>query len=63
MACPRHPGIPPELMDRIVAAVETAPETRPERVAEARQRLEAGGPEAAEIADSIIKRVIADALR
>jgi len=50
-------------MDRIIAAVETAPETRPERVAEARQRLEAGGPEPAEIADSIIKRVIADALR
>jgi hypothetical protein len=58
-----HPSVSPELMSRILVAVEAAPEMRPTRVAEARARLSLGIPGAGEIAEKIIARAICDALR
>jgi hypothetical protein len=61
--CGGHPSVSPELMSRILVAVDAAPETRSSRVAEARARLSLGIPGAGEIAEKIIARTICDALR
>lgn len=43
--------------------VAQTPDTRPERVAEARHRLAAGEPAPSEVAEKIISRILADSLR
>jgi hypothetical protein len=58
-----HSEVPPELMTRIILAIEAAPETRLDRVVEARERLDADIPKPHEIATMIIARTICDALR
>lgn len=58
-----RPVVSSDLMERVLRAVESAPETRPEHIERARQLMDAGGPEPSAIAESIIMRVIVDALR
>jgi len=58
-----HADVPPELMDRIVSAIEAVPEVRADRVMDAVERLESATPRASEIADLIIARAICDGLR
>jgi hypothetical protein len=54
--------IPPELMSRILGAVEAAPDPRLDRVAEARARLVLGVPAPDQIAEQIIAQAVSDAL-
>jgi hypothetical protein len=58
-----RPDISPELMRRILLAVDSVPEARLERVVEARKRLALGFPDSELIAEKIIARAICDALR
>jgi hypothetical protein len=58
-----RPDISPELMARVLHAVDATPELRPERVVEARARLALGVPSSEDIAEKIIARAICDALR
>lgn len=55
--------VPPELMSRIVSAIDAAPEMRADRVVEAMDRQETAAPGSREIAEMIIKRTICDSLR
>jgi hypothetical protein len=63
LTCGGHPEVPVELMRRIILTLEATPEMRPERVVEARERLQTGAPPSLEIAEKIIARAISDALR
>jgi hypothetical protein len=58
-----RPDVSPDLMRRILLAVDSVPEARPERVVAARQRLALGFPDSELIAEKIIARAICDALR
>jgi hypothetical protein len=58
-----HPDISPELMERILIAIDATPELRAARVVEARARLAVGFPASEDIAEKIIARAISDALR
>jgi hypothetical protein len=58
-----HPDVSPELMARILNALDATPELRSERVVEARARLALGIPASEDIAEKIIARAICDALR
>lgn len=58
-----HCDVTEDLLVRVRAVLATLPETREERVNEARQRLEADPPSAEEIAAKIIGRAISDSLR
>jgi hypothetical protein len=58
-----RPAVPPELMRRILGAVDAVPDTRSDRIVEAKARLLQGSPKPSEIAEKIIARAICDALR
>jgi len=55
--------VPEQLLKRVRETLEALPETRDERVSEARDRLSADPPSADEIAAKIIGRAISDSLR
>lgn len=55
--------LPEALVQRVREVLEALPETREERVTEARDRLEGDMPSADEIAAKIIGRSISDSLR
>lgn len=55
--------VPDQLLKRVHETLEALPETRDERVLEARERLRAHPPSADEIAAKIIGRAISDSLR
>jgi hypothetical protein len=58
-------GVPvsTELVLRVTEVVESMPDVRNSRVAEARERCEAHLPTSGEIADKLIGRVVSDAIR
>lgn len=56
-------AVSPELMAKVLEAVEHAPDVRTDRVAEARTRLEAGGPDCHDVASKMISRIVCDNLR
>ena len=58
-----RPDVSSELMERILLAIDEVPETRPDRVVRARERLEMGVFGNDEVAQMIIARAICDALR
>lgn len=58
----RHHAVPPELVDRVREFLAGMPDTRPDRIADARKRLE-DAPSAEEVADKMIARIISDSLR
>jgi len=58
-----HADISPELMARVMAAVDDCPETRPDRVEQAIHDLDAGNPGSREVAEKMISRIICDSLR
>lgn len=58
-----HPEVSQELLGKVMAAVMQAPEARQDRVAEARLYLDAGEPDAHEVASKMISRIISDSLR
>jgi len=55
--------VSPELMARVFDIVDHAPEIRSDRVAEARSRLVAGGPDCHDVACKMISRIVSDSLR
>lgn len=59
----QRPEVSPELFDRVYAAVLESPETRSERVRDAKSHLVQGVPDSHEIAQKIVSRVISDSLR
>jgi hypothetical protein len=56
------PRVSPELMSRVLDAIDSTPDIRKDRVAEARARLAAEPPSPREIAETIIASAILDAL-
>ena len=54
---------PQELVDRVVTSVESLPDVRDDRVAEARALLEQNMPCARDVASKLIGRVVSDAIR
>lgn len=58
-----HEDVSSELMERVIAAVQHAPETRVDRVREAITHLHAGAPDSHEVASKMISRIISDSLR
>jgi hypothetical protein len=55
--------VPPELLDRVNEILAQVPETRSDRVRQARADIADGGYSAADVADKIIARCISDSLR
>lgn len=55
--------LPIELLARVDALLSDMPETRPERVEQARAGLADGAYSSSEVADKIIARAISDKLR
>lgn len=55
--------VEPELMDRVRDVLSAVPETRDDRVLEARERLTDGAPDSRDVAAKLINRVMSDALR
>jgi len=55
--------VEPELMDRVRDVLSAVPETRDDRVLEARERLTGGAPDSHDVAAKLINRVMSDALR
>lgn len=47
---------------RVYAAIESGPEVRPERVCAGRKMLQGGLPSADDVAESILRRMLADSL-
>ena len=58
-----RPEISAELFAEVRAAIENTPETRDERVREAKDHLHAGVPDSREVAQKMISRIISDSLR
>ncbi len=58
-----HAEVSPELMARVMAAVEECPETRPDRVEAAIHDLDAGTLDSRDVAEKMISRIICDSLR
>jgi hypothetical protein len=63
MGAHRHAEVSPELMARVVAAVDRCPECRAERVEQAITDMGAGSPGSREVAEKMISRIISDSLR
>jgi hypothetical protein len=59
----RSSGVSPEFFERILTTLETLPDTRPDRIAEARAHLVGPGPSARDVASKIVDRMISDAIR
>jgi UDP-N-acetylglucosamine:LPS N-acetylglucosamine transferase len=59
--CP-HQELSPELLERVLETVASAPDTRTDRVAEARDRL-ADGLDSHDVAAKMLSRIAADSLR
>lgn len=58
-----HEAVSDELFSQAVAAAVAAPDTRPERVAEARARCAQGPLDSQDIANKMISRIVSDSLR
>ncbi|MFA5845075.1 MAG: hypothetical protein WC971_09640 [Coriobacteriia bacterium] len=56
-------GVTPELVERVKSALESMPETRGDRVAEARAVLESSGFASHDVAVKMIGRIISDSIR
>ncbi len=56
-------SIPPELLDRVKAELDSTPETRQDRVDHARTMLDGHTPSSREVADKMIGRIVSDSLR
>jgi hypothetical protein len=56
-------GVTPEFVERVRRAIAAAPETRTDRMEEARQLLTGHEPSSREIADKMIGRIISDSIR
>ena len=56
-------SIPPELLDRVKAQLDSTPETRQDRVDHARSMLDGQKPSSREVADKMIGRIVSDSLR
>ena len=53
----------PQLIDRIVHTVEGLPDVREDRVAQARESVSSGIPDAETVASKLIGRVLSDSVR
>jgi hypothetical protein len=56
-------GVTPELVERVRRAIAEAPETRPDRIEEARVLLNSAEPSSREVAVKMIGRIISDSIR
>ena len=55
--------IAPELLARVRDIVSTIPDTRDDRVEQAREMLAGIGPSSSEVAEKMIGRIVSDSLR
>ena len=62
-ACEAPDGDLSDLVRRVVEEVERLPDVREERVAEARSLIDGHLPDAEEVAETLIKRLVADQVR
>lgn len=62
-AHPAAAGVNPELVRRVRSVVEAMPETRGDRVAEARAVMESSGFASHDVAAKMIGRIISDSIR
>ena len=60
-----HPvaGVTPEFVERVRRAIAESPETRSDRMAEARALLTSKEPSSRQVADKMIGRMISDSIR
>lgn len=58
-----HVELEPRLLDQVRETIQATPETRDERVREARDRLVVGEPDSQEVAAKMISRIVSDSLR
>jgi hypothetical protein len=56
-------GVTPDLMDRVRREIALAPETRLDRVAEARELIAGDGMSSDEVATKMIGRILSDSIR
>ena len=56
-------GVTPEFVERVRREIAEAPETRPDRMEEARELLTGSEPSSREVADKMIGRIISDSIR
>lgn len=56
-------GVTPELVERIKTQLEGMPETRLDRVAEARELIAGTSPSSSDVAAKMIGRIISDSIR
>lgn len=55
--------VSPELVRLATESAMSAPDVRPDRVAQARARLEHSAPDAKAIAESMVARIVGDSVR
>lgn len=55
--------VPKEVIEAAVRAASSAPDVRPDRVADARARLVSGEPNPHEVASMMLSRIVGDSLR
>jgi len=55
--------VPSDVIARACEAASAAPDTRPDRVEEARARLSGTVPDAGEVASKMLSRIVSDSLR
>lgn len=56
-------GVTPEFVERVRREIAQAPETRSDRMREARELLTGSEPSSREVADKMIGRIISDSIR
>jgi hypothetical protein len=61
--CHPHAGASPELIERVRLSLARVPETRHDRVEEARAMMATEAPSSAVIAQKMIGRIISDSIR
>ncbi len=58
-----EPAVSPDVLRRALALAASTPELRPDRVREARDRMDAGVLDSGELAEKMICRMVCDSLR
>jgi hypothetical protein len=60
---PQHSDVPQELIELATAAAKSAPDIRPQRIEDARERMGAGALDSRDVATKMLSRIVSDSLR
>jgi hypothetical protein len=58
-----HVDVPPELIELATAAAKSAPDIRPQRIEDAKERMGTGELDSRDVAVKMLSRIVSDSLR